>query len=210
MITANISLRVAMAKAVRSAPRFRFAWDDENPDYNYRCRTQMPQDDPINSDNPPAVMRFYPEPREKMGDFRVNLAVPYDWEPAIVTMNGGGEQGERAFGYLIGPSRAQFNTTGWPKMAYVGMCGNEIEILERVSGWVKFKTLKQSDVSRVAGWTIANHPEAIHQFTCVTWDRATQTTKRIYSTGTPRGQVYYPCITVAGFAWIPARHVVQI
>lgn len=187
-----------------SAPRYRFAWDDENPDYDYKCRTQS--DGFTGPDNPPAVMRFYPIMREEAGDFRVNLQIPYDWEPAIIAMNGG-DAGK--FGYLIGPSRAQFNTTGWPKMAYVGMCGNLLNG-ERVGEWFRFQTLVPSDVSRVRGWTIASHPQFIHRFTCVTWDTVNRVTKRINSTGTQRGDVFYPLITKEGFAYIPWRHVVKV
>jgi len=182
--------------------RYRFAWDDENPDWDFKCRTQS--SDFIGPENPPAVIRFYPFMREGAGDFRVNLATPYDWKDAIIAMNDGNVQ---KFDYLIGSSRAQFNTTGWPKMAYVGMCGNEIEVLERIGDWYRFKTLKQSDVT---GWTIANDPKFIHRFACVTWDVATKTTKRILSTGTARGDVFYPLITVEGYAYIPVRHVVRM
>jgi hypothetical protein len=188
--------------------RHRFAWDDENPDYGYKCRTQMDGWD--KPDNPPAVIRFYPLMREGAGDFRVNLQTPYDWEPAIIAMNGGDSEAIRRFDYWKNPNTAQFNTTGWAKMAYVGMCGNEIEILERIGDWYRFKTLKQSDVFRVAGWTIANNPKFIHRFTCVTWDTQTKTTKRILSTGTARGDVFYPLVTVEGYAYIPARHVVRV
>jgi len=189
-----------------SAPAFRFAWDDEIGDpYNYKCRTQM--DGFIGPDNPPAVLRFAPyilPDSHNIGDYRVNLADPYDWKPAIIAMNGGDEQ---RFDYLVGPSRAQFNTTGWPKMAYVGMCGNRLRG-ERVGDWFRFETLKQSDVSRVAGWTIDNHPEFIHRFTCVSWKDGK--TVHIESTGTPRGDVFYPLVTKEGYAFIPWRFVVQI
>ena len=190
--------------AADQPPRFRFVWDDENPDYDYKSRT-LGSD--LGPDNPPAVMRFYPEMREKAGDFRVNLDSPYNWKPAIIAMNDGDEQ---KFSYLTGTGRAQFNQTGWPMMAYVGMSGNEIEILEKIGDWYKIKTLQQSDVSRVAGWTILTHPKEIHRFTCITWDAKTKTTKRINSTGTPRGQVYYPLVTEEGCAYIPTRHVIKV
>jgi hypothetical protein len=202
----SISLRVAIRKAQAATPRFRFAWDDEISSYNYKCRTQMPQDDPINSDNPPAVLRFFPIMREG-GDYRVNLTKDPSWrwqETVTDYLNGGDAQ---KFGYWTGPSRAQFNTTGWARMAYLGMCGNEVNVLERVGGWVRFETLKPTDWLRARD---LNEGTLMHRFTCVTWDRETQTTKRIFSTGTPRGVVWYPVVTWEGFGWIPERFVVNL
>lgn len=189
----------------QEAPRYRFAWDDEISDYGYKCRTQSPGF--IGPDNPPAVLRFYPT-RYESGDYRVNLEKDptWRWKDTIIALNGGGEQGERAWGYLVGPSRAQFNTTGWARMAYLGMSGNEINVLERVGGWVRFETLKPTDWLRARSM---NEGTLIHRFTCVSWNAETQTTVRINSTGTPRGVVYYPCVTWEGSAWIPARFVVE-
>jgi hypothetical protein len=115
--------------------------------------------------------------------------------------------GERAWGYLVGPSRAQFNTTGWAQMAYVGMCGNQVNVLDRVNGWVKFETLRPQDWLRARS---LREGTLIHRFTCTSWDDETQTTVRINSTGTPRGVVVYPVVTWEGAAWIPERFVVAI
>ncbi len=187
-----------------SNERVRVVWDDENPDYGYKCRTQ--QGGWAGPDNPPAVYRFYPEPREGAGDFRVNLADPYDWKPAIIAVNDGDEQ---KFDYLTGPGRAQYNQTGWAMQAYLAMSGNVL-MGEFVGDWFRFLTLKQCDVDK-AGWmSIVTHPWYVHRFTCVTWDRVTRTTKRIESTGTPRGQVYYYLVTKEGIAYIPRRHVVVV
>jgi hypothetical protein len=192
-------------------PRFRFAWDDELSDYNYKCRTLLGGFD---TDNPPAVLRFAPSilPTQSIGDYRVNLEKDptWRWKETIIHMNGGGEVGERAWGYLVGPSRAQFNTTGWARMAYLGMCGNEVNVLERAGGWVRFETLKPADWLRARSMSRATHPTLIHSFHCVTWDRETQTTRHIESTGTPRGVVWYPVVTWEGSAWIPERFVVNL
>jgi hypothetical protein len=192
-------------------PRFRFAWDDEiDVPYNYQCRTLLGGFD---SDNPPAVLRFYPLPgKVDAGDFRVNLTKDpsWQWRDTIIQENGGGEVGERAFNYLIGSSRAQFNTTGWAQMAYLGMCGNEVNVLERAVGWTRIETLKPRDWLRARSMSRATHPTLIHSFHCVTWDRETQTTKHILSTGTPRGLVYYPVVSWEGYAWIPSRFVVPL
>jgi lysozyme len=189
-------------------------WDDQNPDYGYKCRTQSPHF--TGPDNPPAINRYWPRPINEMGDFRVDLAIPHNWEPAIVEVNGGNR---RKFFYLTGRKRAMYNNgqKGWPKQMYLVMSGNKLqgellilpdEKTGRPMQWFKFKTLKPADLAKVKGWTNATHPQFIHRFTCVTWDKKTKTTRRINSTGTPRGDVFYYLVTVEGEAYIPGKHVV--
>jgi hypothetical protein len=205
-MTIDISLRLAIRRAQTALPvsRFRFCWDDENVDFGYRCRTLT--ETQIKTDNPPAVIRYLPITKEGAGDFRVDVSA---WKQYVIALNGGGEEGYRRWEYWCGPARAQFNGTGWPMLAYVGMCGNYINVLERVGSWVKFETLKPGDLQRAQGMTRATHPHLIHSFHCITWDAQTQTTKHILSTGTPRGVVLYPLITREGYAYIPARHIVE-
>jgi hypothetical protein len=189
------------------APRFRLAWDDQNPDYDYKSRTlTYPGVDP--SYNAPAVMQYYPI-RDERARERINLEADssWRWKDTIIAINGGGEVGARAWGYLVGPSRAQFNDTGWARMAYLSMCGNVVNVLETVGSWYKIETLKGTDWMRARSMTIESHPHLIHRFTCVSWKDGE--TVRINSTGTPRGQVYCPLVTWAVYAWIPARHVVK-
>jgi hypothetical protein len=190
-----------------SAPAVRYyvAWDDMNPDYGNKCRTVMYPH--IKAKSPPAVYRFYPEPREQSGDYRVNLSSPYDWKPAIVALNGGGEEGLRDWGYLVGPARASYNSTGWPMQAYITFSGNELRG-EMVGNWFRFVTLRPSDLPSVAGMTIQSCPWFVHRFTCVGWDG--QNTKRIESTNTLRGQVHFYLVTKEGAGYIPARHVVRM
>lgn len=177
-------------------------WDDQNPDYGNKCRTQGERWTGPN--NPPAVVRFYPEMREKAGDFRVNLAEPYNWKPAIITLNGGDW---RKLAYLIGRDRATYNTQGWPMQAYIAMSGNRLHG-EFVGEWYRFETLKPSDLSKVKGMTRKTHPQFIQSFRCVTWDKKNQVTKRIYDTGTKRGEVLFFLVTKEGIAYIPKRHVI--
>lgn len=184
--------------------RVRIVWDDENPDLGYKSRTQSkgwkgPK-------NPPAVYRFYPEMRKQSGDYRVNMEKPHNWKSAIIKVNGGSVQ---KFNYLTGPKRATYNKRGWPQQAYITMSGNVLEG-EFIGDWFKFKTLKQSDVSKASDMTQKSNPEFVHNFTCVTWDKKTGTTKRIPSTGTPRGQVYYFLVTKEGVAYIEKKFVKQI
>lgn len=185
--------------------RVTVAWDDQNPDYSYKSRTEQPDWGELAS--PPAVYRYYPEAREKSGDYRVNLSSP-DWKQSIVNLNGGGVDGLHRWEYLTLDDKAMYNTTGWPQQAYLTMSGNTL--LGRFIGdWFLFETLKPSDLSRVGEWTINSHPEFIHRFTCVGWDNATKTTKRIESSNTSRGQVYFYLVTNEGFGYIPKRHVVR-
>jgi hypothetical protein len=186
--------------------RYRFAWDDENPDWNNKCRTLHPDFPADGPDNPPAVLRFYRD-RHEGDDYRVNMEKDptWRWRETIIALNGS----EQDFYYWINANTAQFNTTGWPQFAYVGMSGNEIKILERAGDWVRFETLRPTDWLRARSMTIETHPTLIHRFTCVTWDAANRVTKHIESTGTPRGQVYYPLVTNEGSAWVPSRHIIE-
>jgi hypothetical protein len=198
----NISIRLAFRQAqTATPPAFRFAWDDELQDYSYQCRTQM--DGFIGPDNPPAVIRFYPS-MNMSGDYRVNLTKDptWQWWDTFTALNDGDETDTE---YLTGPSRAQFNTTGWAQMAYLGMSGNRVNVLERVGSWVRFETLKPDQWQAARSMTAASHPQFIHHFTCVSFKDGR--TVRIDSTGTPRGTVFYPLVTWEGFAWIPARFV---
>lgn len=189
---------------VEQPSRYHFAWDDQNPDYGYKSRTQQP-DWPESLPRPPAVMRYYPIMREQAGDFRVNLETPYDWKPVFMKLN---QNDQQKFNYWTAPGRAQFNNQGWPKFMYVGMSGNYINVLEKIGDWYKFETLKQSDVSRAMTMTRESHPHLIHSFHCVAY--VNHQTVRIESTGTPRGIVLYPMVTNEGFAYILARHVVKV
>lgn len=181
------------------APRFRVAWDDESSEFGYRCRTQDPGFEGPTA--PPAVWRYYPAPIDKMGDFRVNLEA---WKDVIIAINGGDYQD---WEYLVDPKRATYNTTGWPMQAYLTMSGNYLDG-ERFGDWLRFRTLIPSDVGRVAGWTHETHPEYIHKFTCVKWKDGE--TVHIESTGTNRGQVYFPLVSKEGYAYIPFRNIVAV
>jgi hypothetical protein len=208
----SVAIRQTQTELPPVVTRYRFAWDNEIPDYNYKCRTQS--EGFIGPDNPPAVLRFYPSMSES-GDYRVNLEKDpaWHWRDTIVFLNGGNDEAVRRVDYWTNPNTAQFNTTGWAKMAYLGMCGNEINVLERVGEWICFETLKPTEWGTAREMTFQSHPQYIHSFSCVTWKIDPVTgqgyTKHIESTGTPRGQVFYPLVTNEGFGWIPSRFVVK-
>lgn len=216
MTRLSLSLTLPIRR-VSSRARDRFAWDDEIPDWGYKSRTTSPSWEGENHPpNPPAVLRFYPS-REESGDYRVNLEKDssWGWEETIILLNNSDGDGLQRFEYWSDDSTAQFNTTGWPRMAYLGMCGNEVEVIERVPGWVRFKTLRPTDWLRARSMSFAKNPTLIHKFSCVTWVKDPTRpgggfTRHIESTGTPRGQVYYPLVTWEGSAWIPARYIVKV
>ena len=183
----------------------RVVWDDENPDWSLKCRTQDPGF--VGPKSPPAVNRFYPKGREDGGDYRVNLAKPYDWKNGIISLNGGGSEGVRRWQYLTGPGRAQYNSTGWPRQAHLAMSGNKLRG-KFIGEWFEFETLKQNDLTRAQTMTIETHPHLVHRFTCVGWQFGK--TKHIESTNTARGQVYYFLVTEEGKAYIPRRHVKRL
>ncbi len=188
-------------------------WDDQNPDYGYKCRTQSRGF--TGPKAPPAINRFYPKPIDEMGDFRTDLSKP-DWKPEIIRVNGGVA---RKFYYLTGRKRAMYNDgkQGWPKQMYGVMCGQKlkgkfIEITNKrgkKEKWFEFETLKPSDLARASTMTRESHPHLVHDFTCVGWDAKTKTTKRIPHTNTMRGRVFYFLMSKEGKGYIPARHVVR-
>jgi hypothetical protein len=179
--------------------RYRVAWDDE---VYGTCRTQLAGY--VGPVAPPAVFRFAPEAlpsAQKIGDYRVDISV---WKAFFLGLNGGDLQD---FEYWSSPLRAQFNGTGWAKLAYLVMSGNRLNVLQEVGDWVQFETLKPGDLTRAAGMTKDTHPHLVHRFTCVKWDGAK--TVHIESTGTPRGQIYFPLISKEGYGYIPSRNVVK-
>jgi hypothetical protein len=197
----NIQIRIM------SPARYRVVWDDENPDWGYKCRTQFPGF--TGPDNPPAVNRFAFEPlppAQRIGDYRVDISA---WESPFKILNN--DTTGRLFGYWTDPNLAQFNDKGFPFLAYLLFSGNEIRG-ERVGDWFRFVTLKPGDDDKVQGMTIQTHPHLVHRFTCVTWKvvNGVGFTLHINSTGTPKGDLFYHVVTKDGFGFIPWRHVKEI
>jgi hypothetical protein len=181
---------------------YRFAWDDENADFNFKSRTQQ-EGWHKKLRFPPAVLRYYPVMKEKAGDFRVDITA---WKSFIMQLNN--DTTGQTFKYWTARGRAQFNHTGWPRFMYVGMSGNFLDGEPVDKDWFRFETLKATDLDRAQGMTRATHPQFIHTFTCVGFKNGH--TVRVPSTGTPRGIVDYPLVTEEGFAFIPLRQVVKV
>lgn len=207
-------LQVYSNGSLGEAGLFRVRWDNEIPDWGFKCRTTM--ENWHGPDNPPAVIEFF-SIRNERDRQRVNLTKDptWKWEETIIAMNNADGGGVQRFNYWIQANTAQFNSNGWPQMAYLTMCGNTIKVIERVPGWVRFETLKPTDWLRARSMSIVTHPWLIHSFHCVTWVQdntlpAGGFTRHIESTGTPRGKMFYPVITWAGSAWIPERMVAPL
>lgn len=187
-------------EAERRSGIFRIRWDDEIAEFHYRSRTASPKWNGL--PGTPAVFRYYPAPREGSGDYRVNLASPYDWRLPIIRLMGDGKK----FAYWTGRGRAQFNSQGWPLFMYVGMSGNLLHG-ELVGNWLRFQTLKQSDANRLDK---VIDDTLIHKFSIVAWrnKNGVWTTTRTFNT--PQGIVRYPLVTKEGMAYIPARYVIEV
>ncbi len=181
-------------------PTHRFVWDDENPEFDYQSRTHSSgwNSSPIT----PAVLRYYPVMRADAGDFRVDIS---PWKMEFLRINNNDEQ---KFNYWTGDQVAQFNYTGWPMFAYLGMSGNLIHALEVIGDWIKFETLKVTDLVKAHWMTRANDPCFVHTFTCVTWKD--NTTKRIPDTGTARGSIDYFLVTKEGYAYVEKYRVKKL
>lgn len=195
-ITGNLELETSIPTV-----RYRIAWDDETPRFNYKSRTQA--EGWLGLKSPPAVYRYYPVMKDGAGDFRVDIS---DWWDQCVALNGGDV---RDVEYWSNRQSGQFNRTGWPKFANVGMSGNYLKVLDISNGWVKFETLKPTDLQKAKTMTRLNNPEFVHTFTCVSWDTELKKTKHIVGTNTARGIVDYYLITKEGYAYIREYDVVR-
>ncbi len=181
---------------------YRIIWDDENPDFHFKSRTELPEWGKLKA--PPAVYRFYPVMREnKAGDYRVNIA---DWKSFFLSLNGGSL---KKFKYWTGKDRAQFNHTGWSKLAYLVMSGNLVKGVE-VGKFLRFETLKPGDLGKARGMTYRTNPYLIHSFHCVKYDKKLKKTIHVLSTGTKQGELFYPLISKEGYGYIPLKYVKRV
>lgn len=186
---------------LQPATKFIIKGDEELLEWNFESRTSPRNETAtINFKCTPSVFRFYKEPREGQGDFRVNIT---PMRPALLALNGGDE---RKLGYLFDPGTALFNSTGYPKQAYVTMSRNVVKVIGRHGDWRKIATL--TPTANVSHMTYTSHPEYVHRFDLVCWDRLSETTYHHHNT--PRGTIYYYLVTNEGAAWIHSRYVKEV
>ena len=171
------------------------AWDDQLKIFNYRSRTANPKWKGLKST--PAVVRFYPEPREKMGDYRVNIS---EWDDEFIERNN--DTDGKKFRYWGGKKCALFNKTGFPMLAYISMSGNLLQG-EKVGNFYKFVTLKPDDLNIAKKMTHETHPQFIHRFSIIGWRKQGKGGITTRKTTTPHGIIDWPLITKEGIAYIP-------
>lgn len=192
-----ISLRAASEEPTRQ-PRYVIRGDEELAEWNKQSRTNHPSwTQPYACT--PSVYRFYKEPIDKQGDFRVDIS---PLRSAIVDLNGGDLQKVE---YLFNPGTALFNDKGYPMQAYTTMSGNELRG-ERVGDFLRFDTL--TPAANVAGMTHASHPHFVHRFDLVCWS---ERNKETYHKPVRWGwELYFFLVSKEGFGYIPFRHVKEI
>jgi hypothetical protein len=191
----------APAPVLQPATKWVIRGDEELLEWNFESRTSPRNETAtINYKCTPSVFRFYPQPREGSGDFRVNIT---PMRSALLTLNGGDE---RKLEYLFNPGTALYNSTGYPKQAYVTMSRNEVKVIGRLGEWLKIATL--TPTANVSHMTYTSYPEYVHRFDLVCWDRIDETTYHHYNT--PRGHILYYLVTNEGFAWINQRYVKEL
>lgn len=181
--------------------------DEQLEEYHYQSRTAPINDWPVFRHKcTPSVVRFFKQPIEQQGDFRVDVSPKLQ---AYLRLNGEDEITDPKTRYFFGVRTALFNTTGYPRQAYATMQGNILRGVS-VGQWLKFETLTPN------GWTTyvdsngtvqpmthESHPHLVQRFDLVCWkDKHTH-----HKPNTPQGIIDYYLLTVEGFAWLPLRYV---
>lgn len=181
---------------------YRTLWDDEIEEFGFASRTASetwnlgPQT--------PAVFRHYPVLKDGAGDFRIDVS---PIEPFIRALNG---NDPRKFDYWIDVETAQFNSTGWPLMAYITMSGNLLRARRIVHDnqnveMLEFDTLTMATIQD--GMNHDANPDLIHRFGIVGVDRYGVT---YHTNNTPQGIIDYPFVTEEGICYIPTRYVAKV
>jgi hypothetical protein len=148
----------------------------------------------------PSVMRFYKEPIDQQGDFRVDISPMLD---DYLSLNRETKITDPKTRYFFGKTTALFNTTGYPKQMYTTMQGNILRGV-RVGDWLRFETL--TPYRNVRGMSHETHPHFIHRFDLVCYKQGLT----YHKPTTPQGIIDYFCVTVEGVGYIPIRYVVKV
>lgn len=150
----------------------------------------------------PSVVRFYPEPREKSGDYRVDITRLLG---AYLHLNNEISVRDPKTRYLFADDTAIFNGTGYPMQMYTTMQGNRLSVLSELNGWIKFETL--TPASNVAGLSYASAPWFVHRFDLVCYDKDERPTTW-HKPNTPQGVIDYFLVTKEGYGYVQ-KSVVQ-
>ena len=171
--------------------------DEELPEHNFKSRTADPKWQwpyPCT----PSVYRFDKQPTEPKNDYRVDIS-PLD--SAIRAIN---ENNDWKVRYLYADDTALFNSTGYPKQAYITMSGNQFLELGIVGTFLKFATLTPN--SNVSGFTHQNAPWFVHRFDIVCYTK-TKITYHTSEINAKHRDVDYFLVTNEGFGYIPLYKV---
>jgi hypothetical protein len=212
-LTIDLLLRLESSPPSPAAPegrRWVIRGDEELLEYGYESRTSPRNETTtINYKCTPSVFRFFKQPIEQQGDFRVDIS---PMRSALLALNGGDQQ---RLDYLFNAGTGIFNTQGYPKQAYVTMSLNQVKVIQKLGEWYKIATLTpnspttyEDEQGVTQSMTWYSHPEFVHRFDLVCWDRIDETT--YHHPNTPRGIVFYYLTTFEGFAWINSRYVREV
>lgn len=178
---------------------YRILGDEELESSNYSSRTNPDNGWPDNRfPCTPSVTRFYPIPKVGAGDFRTDISPLLD---EFLALNGETSIEDRKAHYFFLPTTAMFNTTGYPRQAYITMQRNILRG-RLINGWLEFVTLSPRSV--VQGLTHVTSPYLIHRFDLVCWTKDKTT---IHKDTTPQGIIDYFLCTDEGIAYIQEKYI---
>jgi hypothetical protein len=147
----------------------------------------------------PAVFRFAEQPENKPGDHRVRVAA---WEQFIRELN---LWDKGKWSQLTGPATGLFNVTGWDKLQLL-ITSSNLLCGEPVGGFLRFTTLKLTELASAAGMTYASHPCKIQRVKMV----GKRADGSVYLADTNQGPVDCPVITKSGVGYIALRYVEEV
>lgn len=210
--TIELHITRANSDTTPHAPRlWQVIGDEDNPEFGNQSRTltvvkRILEDGTKEYfDQLPAVYGYAWEPVPSPDNYRVNeepLRIAY-----ITLNNYDGDGYRRCVNYLFNDHSALYNGKGFPYRELLTMSGNLLEEIEWIqynsAQYLKFRTLKPTD--DVSGMTLESHPQFVHAFRLVYWDKAQKKTK--YTITTPRGRIFFYLVSPDGFGIIPGAHV---
>ena len=177
--------------------------DEELGLYNRKSRTADPkwqEAHPVSGNCTPSVFRFDKQPIEPKNDYRVDIS-PLDG--SIRALN----DDSKKVDYLYADNTALYNSTGYPKQAYITMSGNML-LEDGIEGnYLRFKTITPN--SETLGLSHVKTPWFVHRFdiVCFTKDGATYHTHTINNN---IKDVDYFLVTKEGVGYIPLDRVKRV
>jgi hypothetical protein len=138
---------------------------------------------------------------EPKNDYRVDIS-PLDG--SIRALN---QQDPKKYGYLYKDNTALYNSTGYPKQAYITMSRN-ILLEDRIEGnFLRFQTITPN--SQTFGLSYKNTPWFVHRFDIVCWTRDKTTYHTSIINENIRDIDYY-LVTNEGYGYIPLDRVKRV